>query len=130
MSVFDSLMIHTCSVLQASTTTDMGHTIKTWTGAGITTTTGIPCRLQRMDMLRNMAVINDTGAVIGDFALWMPYDDAPSVLKSYSSEDVVRITNVVDQDGVSIDAGPFFVTEIIDAAGEHQHIKLVLRRTA
>ena len=122
--IFDSLMIHTCSVVQAATATDeLGQQTTDWT-ISPTTTTLIPCRLQPQTE-RELV----TGAVISDHLLWMDRAKAPTSLRSNVVPDTHRITTVAWRGtGSSLDAGPFDVREVQDQAGEGHHLQLKLMR--
>jgi hypothetical protein len=120
-SVFDSLMIHTCSVIQASVSSDaLNQETISWTGG--TTTTGVPCRLVP-SVKRELS----TGAVISDYELYLSTDAAPATLLVAGVEDTHRIAAVVGRNnGVSVHAGPFDIRGIIDETGEGHHLLLRL----
>lgn len=118
----NNLLTHTCNVIQAGSTTDLGHTLASWT-AGTTTTTGIACRWQpRVE--REMA----TGAIIATHVLFMLWADAPASLKARGAAKTHRITNVTDRAGNVLDTGPADVVEVQDAAGSEHHLELRLLR--
>jgi hypothetical protein len=118
------LLIHTFSLLQAASTTgDYGHATQTWTGTGTVTTTGIACRYQpRVE--REAA----TGAVISDYVLYADYASVPASLLAHGAESTHRVSNILDAEGASLDAGPFDVLSIQDQAGSQHHLKLALKR--
>lgn len=127
MSAFDSLMIHTCTIVQAGTQDDYGNTMPTWT-SGTTSTTGIACRLSPVALFRQARGEQATGESIADYELWLAYDDAPASLLSFGAADTHRVTDVHDAAGSVIDAGPFDIKFIADAAGQEHHLKLSLKR--
>ncbi len=114
------LLTHTCSIVQAATSSELGHTVTTWTTPAATTT-GIACLIQPK-VMREIA----TGAVIGTHMLYMDYDDAPASLLVHGAEKSHRVTTWV-HNGLT-DAGPFDVVEVKDPGGVAHHLELQLKR--
>ena len=129
---FDSLLIHTCSIVQAGSTSEYGHTLPSWT-SGTTTTAGIACRLMPRPTARDwQAELEQTGmagTVISDFMLFVDWADVPSSLKASGAETTHRVTSVL-KGAVSVDAGPFDISYIRNEAGEDHHFRLALKRVA
>lgn len=131
MSAFDSLMVHTCTVERAGTKTgSYGHGGTPDFANPTTTTTGVTCRLRRLTA-RERIETGMAGTVVADYVLDAAVADAPATLRTAGAETTHRVTNVVWRDGgASVDAGPFDVLRVIDAAGEGHHLMLELRRVA
>jgi hypothetical protein len=121
--MLENLLTHSCSIVQAGSTSDLGHTVASWT-SGTTTTTGLACRLQARQE-RELA----TGNVISDYVLYALYGSVPASLLAHGAEGTHRVTNVLDGAGTTLDAGPFDVRSVQDQAGSQHHVKLVLKRT-
>lgn len=117
-----NLLMQTCTVVQAGSTSDLGHTVASWT-SGTTSTTGIACRLQPHTE-RELA----TGAVISDYVLYALYGSVPTSLLAHGAESTHRITNVLNSAGATLDAGPFDIKSVQDEAGSQHHVKLALKR--
>lgn len=121
------LLIHSCSMVQAASSTNAyGVPAMSWT-TGATTTSGIACRLMPTP-LGQMQAEQAGGLVVSEYVLYLLCEDAPASLLAYSAEDTHRITAVLDSDGASVDAGPFDVLRIRDQAGEGHHLRLDLER--
>lgn len=131
MSAFDSLMVHTCSVVQAGTkTAGYGHTGAMDWANPTATTASIPCRLRRLTA-RERVEIGMSGTVVADHILDVAAASAPASLSAAGAETKHRVTNVAWRaNGASIDAGPFDVLKVVDAAGAGHHLMLELRRVA
>ena len=123
-----SLCIHTCSLVKASVTKYSGQNKYSWTGAGVVTLNDVTCRWQPVQMISEIRE-RPTGSQIGDYELWIPFDDAPDALKTHGSEDIYRVTNLKDENGNVIDAGPFDIDRQENQAGHSHHVKLNLLRT-
>lgn len=123
----DDLLVHSCSVVQASeAANDYGHPTQSWT-SGATTTTGIACRLSEVSMQARAELASL--AVQASHMLWMAWSGAPSSLRASTAERTHRITNVLRRsDSSSVDAGPFDVKHVANAGGEDHHLKLYLQR--
>lgn len=128
---FDSLMVHTCSVVQAGTkTAGYGHGGAPDWATPTATTSGVPCRLRRLSA-RERVETGLAGTVVADHVLDVAIGEAPASLRAAGAETRHRIINVAWRDGGdSVDAGPFDVLQIIDAAGAGHHLALELRRVA
>ena len=127
-AVFVSLLRHTCSIVQAGTSSGAyGHTDWDWT-SGITTTASVKCHYSR----GNVSEIEDArnqGTTVQHHVLWLAHDDAPASLRAAGANINHRITTIVRTDtGASIDAGPFDIEEITDMAGQHMGLRLILKR--
>lgn len=131
MSAFDSLMIHTCSVVQAGTKTGgYGHTNAADWATPTATTASIPCRLRRLTA-RERIETGMAGTVVADHVLDMAVANAPASIRVAGAETKHRVINVAWRNGgASVDAGPFDVLKVVDAAGEGHHLMLELRRVA
>lgn len=116
------LLIHTCSVVQAGTVDSYGVSSPSW-DTPTATTTGIACR-NEPDEERELS----SGAVLSTHWMIMLYGDAPASLKVHGAERTHRITNLKDLAGVVLDAGPFDVVNVSDAAGAAEHLELKLLR--
>lgn len=116
------LLIHTCSVVQAGSVDSYGVSSPSWDTPAATTNL-VPCR-NEPDEERETA----SGAVLSTHWLLMLYADAPASLKVHGAERTHRITNVKDLAGVVLDAGPFDVVNVSDAAGMTEHLELKLLR--
>lgn len=129
-SDLDGLFPHTCSVVQAASSTsgEDGRPSFSWT-SGATTTTGIACRLSEVSMQTRAELASQ--AVQADHELWMAWADAPSSLQAAAAERTHRITGVLRRDdGSSVDAGPFDVKHIANVGGADEVLKLYLLRTS
>ena len=125
---FSSTLIHRCSVVKASVSSHMGQQILSWV-TGATTTASIKCRWQPVSLVsRNREL--PTGAMLADFVLWMKYADAPATLRVLGAADTHRITTIATKGGTAIDAGPFDIKSIENAAGASHLLYLVLKRAA
>lgn len=118
----ERLLIHTCSVVQAGSVSAYGHSAPDWT-TPTKTTTLIPCRWQPKEE-RNVA----TGALLSSHLLMLPYGSAPATLLVHGAESTHRITNIARDCETLLDAGPFDIVAIKDAAGSGHHLELKLLR--
>jgi hypothetical protein len=118
-----NLFRHTATIVQAASATgSYGHTDVSWT-SGTTSTASIAGLLQARAE-REQA----TGAVVSSHVWFMAYEDAPASLLAHGAEKTHRLTTVVNVAGTTIDAGPFDVVEVQDAAGQEHHLELRLMR--
>lgn len=123
---FDVLLIHSCSVVKAAESTgNYGHPLPNWT-TGITTTSGLSCRLQELSAQGRAELAS--ASVQASHVLWMDYASAPSSLRASTAERTHRITNVLRRaDSSSVHAGPFDVKHVANVGGEDHHLKLILQ---
>ena len=131
MSVFDSLMIHTCTVVRAGTKTgSYGHAGAPDFATPAATTSEVVCRLRRLSA-RERIETGLAGTVVADYVLDVAITAAPATLCMAGAETTHRITDVLMRNsGVSVDAGPFDVVRVVDAGGEGHHLVMELRRVA
>jgi hypothetical protein len=116
------LLTMSCSVVKAAEITgDYGQVDLSWT-SGTTTTAGIACLLQARTE-RETA----TGAVISDHVLYMKHSATPATLLVQGAEKTHRVLTVA-KGGVTVDAGPFDITEVQDMAGQNEATRLKLKR--
>jgi hypothetical protein len=113
-------------VKAGSTAGGYGHTDNDWS-SGITTTSGVACHYSAGDVDEIVDARNQ-GVTIQHHTLWMKYSSAPATLLVPGANVNHRITTIETSAGVSVDAGPFDITEITDMAGLHQLLRLVLKR--
>lgn len=111
-------LTHTCSIVQAGTITDLGHTLADWAHPAATTTL-IPCLIQP-SVVREMA----TGAVLASHRMYVAYADVPASLLIHGAERSHRMTAWV-HNGLT-DAGPFDVIEVRDPGGQAHHVEINL----
>lgn len=116
-----TLLTHTCAVVKAGSLTDYGQSKPSW-ASGTTTTSNVACLIQPRNMIEQA-----TGAVIGTHVAYLDYATAPATLKTFGAEKTHRLANWA-VGGVTRDAGPFEIVEIVDAAGQGHHWQLILKR--
>lgn len=116
------LLIHTCSVVKSGSVDSYGVSAASW-DSGTTTTALIACRVMPKEE-RELA----TGALLSSHVLIMAYEDAPSSLLAHGAERTHRIADWKRSAGDLVDAGPFDVIGISNAAGHDDHLTLKLLR--
>jgi len=121
---------HSCSIVQASTAAGgYGHNTFDYTSPTATTLL-VDCHYSPGGV-REIISARTAGVDIQTHSLWMKYADAPTTLTVPGATLNHRITTIVRLDtGASVDAGPFDITDIVDMAGKHQLLRLMLKRIA
>lgn len=120
------LLTQTCTVTAASESTsgEDGRPSQSWT-TGATVTTGIACRVIEMPL--QMQAEMATQAVQATHIGYIAYGDAPSSLKAATAERNHRLSAVA-KGGVTVDAGPFDIRHVSNAAASDHHLELYMTR--
>jgi hypothetical protein len=132
MSAFDALWTHTCTVQVKSTgagsSAGYGHGTDSWADYA----TGVRCRLMNRagstGWQAEIVRADVAAAQISWNVLHMAYqsylvpdlDDPP--------EAKYRITNIRDRAGNLVDAGPFNIRNVFNAAGRQHHMEIAVIR--
>jgi hypothetical protein len=124
------MMDHSCTVQQASVVSG-GYGHNTFDYVSPTATTLLVDCHYSPGGVREIISARTAGVDIQTHSLWMKYADAPTTLTVPGATLNHRITTIVRLDtGASVDAGPFDITDIVDMAGKHQLLRLMLKRIA
>jgi len=133
--VFDSLLIHTCTIVEAGTKdAGYGHgSTPDWDNPA-STKSGVAFRLMPRDgdsrFNAELHTATSAGAKLSQWLGFMNYVDAPSGLFDKNASLKFRIVNVLDKAGNVVDAGPFDIRDVAIASGDFHHIELSLRRVS
>lgn len=124
---FGEVLDHTCTIVQAGTQTgSYGHTDWNWTTPTASTLL-VPCRYEQSSATE-MVDERLQGTTVSTHTVWLRYSAAPASLLVPGANVNHRVTTIKTSTGVTIDAGPFDVTEVADLANVRQVLRLQLRR--
>lgn len=121
------LLTQTCTITAAleSTSGEDGRPSKSWS-SGATATTGIACRIIEMPLQQQAELASQ--AIQATHIGYVAYADAPASLKAATAERNHRISNIL-KGGSTVDAGPFDIRHVSNAAASDHHLELYLMRT-
>lgn len=126
---FERLMIHTCTVVQASVptsgATNYGHGEPSFV-SGTVVTTDVKCRLRPLSQ-QEIAAEGALGQQIADYYLDMPCWRAPGIMFESNAAALCRIEHVTFR-GMLLDEGPLDIQGIARPGGLLHHFLLRVRR--
>lgn len=125
--VFDSLMIHTCTIIQGGVKTgSYGHRDVDW-ATPLFTYTDVPCRIQPLTAGEVEQMVKQN-QIVPHTSINIAWRYIPEGMHDPRGSANFRIENVYRRDGTVQMAGPFDVKEIVDEAGENHHVRVMLVR--
>lgn len=126
---FERLMIHLCTVIQASVpaddATNYGHGVPSFT-TGTISTANVKCRLRPLSQ-QELAAEGALGQQVADYYLDIPCWRAPEIMFASNAAALCRIEHVTFR-GMVLDEGPFDIQGVARPGGLLHHFLLRVRR--